>query len=133
MLSDPTNRRLVFGDSTPLTLNRYTAAAKTGTTDNFTDAWTVGHTPSLATAVWMGNPDAHPMASGSDGMVVAAPAWNRFMQGAFDRLGKGDERLTPPGDLDMKWVDGRPAWFLPGTSADTSPRPLPNGVSVGSG
>lgn len=48
-------------------------------------------------------------------------------------MGKGDERLTPPGDLDMKWVDGMPAWFLPGTSADTSPRPLPNGVSVGSG
>lgn len=133
MLSDPSNRRLVFGDSTPLTLNGYTAAAKTGTTDNFTDAWTVGYTPSLATAVWMGNPDAHPMASGSDGMVVAAPAWNQFMQGALDRLGRGDERFTPPGDLDMKWVDGRPAWFLPGTSPDTSPRPLPDGVSVGSG
>ena len=133
MMSDPTNRKLVFGDSTPLTLNGYTAAAKTGTTDNFTDAWTVGYTPSLATAVWMGNPDAHPMASGSDGMVVAAPAWNQFMRGALDRLGRGDEWFTPPGDLDMQWVNGRPAWFLPGTSPETSPRPLPSGVSASSG
>src|SRR5262249_56465387 len=46
MLSDPTNRKLVFGDSTPLSLNGYTAAAKTGTTDNFTDDWTVGYRPS---------------------------------------------------------------------------------------
>ena len=133
MMSDPTNRKLVFGDSTPLTLNGYTAAAKTGTTDNFTDAWTVGYTPSLATAVWIGNPDAHPMASGSDGMVVAAPAWNQFMRGALDRLGRGDEWFTPPGDLDMQWVNGRPAWFLPGTSPETSPRPLPSGVSASSG
>ena len=133
MLSDPTNRRLVFGDSTPLTLHGYTAAAKTGTTDNFTDAWTVGYTPSLATAVWMGNPDAHSMAPGSDGMVVAAPAWNQFMQGALDRLGRGDEWFTPPSDLDMQWVDGRPAWFLPGTSPEISPAALPSGVSVGSG
>ncbi|HKA51486.1 MAG TPA: transglycosylase domain-containing protein [Candidatus Dormibacteraeota bacterium] len=139
MLSDPTNRRLVFGDSTPLTLNGYTAAAKTGTTDNFTDAWTVGYTPSLATAVWMGNSDSHPMAPGSEGMQVAAPTWNRFMQGALDRIGRGNEWYVPPSDLDMQWVDGRPAWFLPGTSADTSrdnntsPAALPSGVYVGNG
>ncbi|HKA08884.1 MAG TPA: transglycosylase domain-containing protein [Candidatus Dormibacteraeota bacterium] len=137
MLSDPTNRRLVFGDSTPLTLNGYTAAAKTGTTDNFTDAWTVGYTPSLATAVWMGNSDSHPMAPGSEGMQVAAPTWNRFMQGALDRIGRGNEWYVPPSDLDMQWVNGRPAWFLPGTSADTSintsPPALPSGVSVGNG
>jgi membrane peptidoglycan carboxypeptidase len=137
MLSDPTNRKLVFGDSTPLTLNGYTAAAKTGTTDNFTDAWTVGYTPSLATAVWMGNSDSQPMAPGSDGMEVAAPTWNRFMQRALDQMGRGNEWFAPPSDLDMQWVNGRPAWFLPGTSADTSrdtsPPALPYGVSVGHG
>src|SRR5215472_5297914 len=137
MLSDPTNRKLVFGDSTPLTLNGYTAAAKTGTTDNFTDAWTVGYTPSLATAIWMGNSDSHPMAPGSDAMEVAAPTWNRFMQRALDQLGRGNEWYAPPPNLDMQWVNGRQAWFLPGTSADTStdtsPPALPNGVSVGHG
>ncbi len=134
MLSDPANRRLVFGDSTPLTLIGYRAAAKTGTSDDFTDAWTVGYTPSLATAVWMGNPGAQPMRPGSDGMDVAAPAWNQFMQRALDRLRKGDEWYAPPSDLDMLWVDGRPAWFMAGTSADdTSPSVLPSGVSIAAG
>jgi membrane peptidoglycan carboxypeptidase len=131
MLSDETNRMRVFGDSTPLTLAGHTAAAKTGTTDNFTDAWTVGYTPSLATAVWMGNADFHPMVEGSDGMLVAAPAWQEFMQGALDQMGKGDEWYAPPPDLDMQWVSGKPAWFLPGTSPDTRPPEPPDGVHVG--
>jgi membrane peptidoglycan carboxypeptidase len=133
MLTDETNRRLVFGDTTPLRLSGHTAAAKTGTTDDFTDAWTVGYTPSLATAVWMGNADSSPMLSGSDGMVVAAPAWQRFMQDALDQMGKGDEWYVPPADVAMQWVNGRPAWFLPGTSPGTPPPALPDGVHLGDG
>src|SRR5215472_1976003 len=133
MLSDPANRTMVFGGSTPLTLTGHTAAGKTGTTDGFTDAWAVGYTPSLATAVWMGNPDSHSMAPDTDGMAVAAPAWNQFMQRGLDRLGRGDEWYVPPPDLDVQWVNGRPAWFLPGTWPDMSQQPLPDGVSMGAG
>src|SRR5262249_54279641 len=55
MLSNDANRAMIFGRGTPLTLPGRTVAAKTGTTDNFADGWTVGYTPSLAAAVWMGN------------------------------------------------------------------------------
>ena len=133
MLADKTNRTRVFGESTPLTLEGHTAAAKTGTTDDFTDAWTVGYTPSLATAVWMGNADSHPMAEGSDGMLVAAPAWHTFMQGALDRLGKGDEWYAPPPNVDTEWVNGVPAWFLSGTSPTTVPPAPPSWVHFGDG
>jgi membrane peptidoglycan carboxypeptidase len=133
MLSDPANRTMVFGQNTPLSLAGHRAAAKTGTTDDFTDAWTVGYTPSLATAVWMGNADFSSMTPGSDGMYVAAPAWHEFMQSALDQLNKGDEWYPQPSDLTTQMVDGRPAYFLPGTSASTPPPPLPGSVRLGDG
>jgi len=101
MLSDPANRRLAFGASTPLDLPGRHAAAKTGTSETFTDGWTVGWTPSLAAAVWMGNADGRPMATGTDGVDVAAAAWHDFMTGALDHLGRGDQWYTQPA--------GRPA------------------------
>jgi membrane peptidoglycan carboxypeptidase len=126
MLSDDANRTLIFGPTTPLTLPGRHAAAKTGTSDWFTDAWTVGYSPSLATAIWVGNASAQPMASGSDGIFVAAPAWHGFMQGALDWLGKGDEWYAPPADVSTETVSGRPAYFLPGTSPSTAAPPPPS-------
>jgi membrane peptidoglycan carboxypeptidase len=133
MLSDAANRALIFGRNTPLTLAGHRAAAKTGTTDKFNDAWTIGYTPSLATAVWMGNTDNSPMTSGSDGIYVAAPAWHEFMQAALDRMNRGDEWFQQPADVTMDNVNGRPAWFLAGTSAATPPPPLPSTVHVAGG
>ena len=131
MLADPTNRTMVFGQDTPLSLSGHTAAAKTGTADNFTDAWAVGYTPSLATAVWMGNADFSQMTAGSDGMYVAAPAWHEFMQGALDQLNKGDEWFPQPWDVSAQMIDGRAAYFLPGTSPFIEPPPLPSGLRMG--
>jgi penicillin-binding protein 1A len=54
-------------------------AAKTGTTQEFRDAWTVGFTPNIAVGVWAGNNDSRPMRAGADGSFVAAPIWNKFM------------------------------------------------------
>jgi membrane carboxypeptidase/penicillin-binding protein len=56
-----------------------TVAAKTGTTSQFRDAWTVGYTPSLVAGVWAGNNDNRPMKAGADGVFVAAPIWHDFM------------------------------------------------------
>src|SRR6266487_882902 len=55
ILSDDTNRQLIFGMNTPLHLPDRRAAAKTGTTDSFKDALTIGFTPDLATVVWVGD------------------------------------------------------------------------------
>jgi membrane peptidoglycan carboxypeptidase len=117
MLSDDADRSPIFGPGTPLVLPGRHAAAKTGTADGFVDAWTVGYTPSLATAIWVGNADSRPMAPGSDGIFVAAPAWHGFMQGALDYLRKGDEWYQPPPDVRTDSADGRPVYFLQGASS----------------
>jgi penicillin-binding protein 1A len=56
------------------------AAGKTGTTDDFTDAWFVGYTPKLSTAVWVGHPNARTTLGGSAfGGTLAAPIWHDYM------------------------------------------------------
>ena len=65
------------------------AAGKTGTTTNFRDAWFVGYTPDLVTAVWLGNDDYKPM-SESYGGNIPARIWARFMRGALDKVAKHD-------------------------------------------
>jgi penicillin-binding protein 1A len=60
------------------------AAGKTGTTDESKDAWFVGYTPELSTAVWVGYPDAGVAMPGAQGGEYAAPVWNAFMQPASD-------------------------------------------------
>jgi membrane peptidoglycan carboxypeptidase len=123
IMSDDNNRAMIFGRGSPLTLPGRRVAAKTGTTDDFKDAWTVGYTPSLATAVWFGNPDWSAMVQGSDGVFVAAPAWHNFMQSALDTLGKGGDDWfgEPPGLLHFSG-----GWFLPGTSPSTPAPALPS-------
>jgi membrane peptidoglycan carboxypeptidase len=127
IMSDDNNRAMIFGRGTPLTLPGRRVAAKTGTTDDFKDAWTIGYTPTLATAVWFGNPDWSAMVTGSDGVFVAAPAWHNYMQGALDALGKtaSDWFSEPPG---LQHING--AWFLPGTSPSTPAPPLPSWVQT---
>jgi penicillin-binding protein 1A len=58
------------------------AAGKTGTAENLDNAWFVGYTPQLSTAVWVGFPQANlPMANGFGG-ALAAPIWADYMQQA---------------------------------------------------
>ncbi len=79
VLSDNNARAPVFGSANKLVIPGRTVAAKTGTTQEFHDAWTVGYTPSLAAGVWAGNNDNQAMTAGADGSYVAAPIWNSFM------------------------------------------------------
>jgi penicillin-binding protein 1A len=66
------------------------AAGKTGTTSSFRDAWFVGFTPDLVTAVWLGNDDYTPM-NESYGGNIPARIWARFMKAALAG--------TPPHDF----------------------------------
>lgn len=83
ILSDNSARGLIFGTNTPLQMGSRPVAAKTGTTQDFRDGWTMGYTPSLVAGVWTGNNDNSPMGSKSDGVVTAGPIWNTFMRGAL--------------------------------------------------
>jgi len=82
ILADNEARTPVFGPNSSLKLSR-PAAAKTGTTDDWRDAWTIGYTPELVTGVWVGNADNSSMTqvAGSRG---AAPIWHNFMEKALD-------------------------------------------------
>ncbi len=66
------------------------AAGKTGTTSNYTDAWFVGYTPKLSTAVWVGYPNSDVFMNDVNGLgpgyggTLAAPIWKDFMESASD-------------------------------------------------
>jgi 1A family penicillin-binding protein len=74
ILSDNAARTPLFGVNSPLRLSR-PAAAKTGTTNDFRDSWTVGYTPDIVVGVWMGNADNRAMENLS-GLAGAAPIWH---------------------------------------------------------
>jgi penicillin-binding protein 1A len=59
------------------------AAGKTGTTNDYDDAWFVGYTPELVTGVWVGRDDHDPLGDGETGGKVAAPIWLEFMKEAM--------------------------------------------------
>jgi penicillin-binding protein 1A len=62
------------------------AAGKTGTVDDFTDAWFVGYTPKLATSVWVGHAtDRRTLGPGAAGGEVAAPIWGQYMKVAHGK------------------------------------------------
>lgn len=79
IMTNNENRAWVFGENSPLAFKDRLVAAKTGTTNEFRDGWTIGYTPSLAVGVWAGNNDNSPMTEGADGVNVAAPIWRAFL------------------------------------------------------
>ncbi|QQG49986.1 MAG: PBP1A family penicillin-binding protein [Candidatus Berkelbacteria bacterium] len=62
-----------------LTLNGRPAASKTGTTNAYRDAWTLGYTPQFVTGVWAGNNDNSSM-NNAGGSIAAAPIWDEYME-----------------------------------------------------
>ncbi len=80
ILADNNARAYAFGVKNWLTLGSRPIAAKTGTTNDYRDAWTIGYTPSLVTGVWVGNNDNTKMKKGAAGGTVAAPIWHDYMK-----------------------------------------------------
>jgi penicillin-binding protein 1A len=108
------------GTGTRATLRDRPAAGKTGTTDNYGDAWFVGYTPQLVTAVWVGYPnELRPMRTEFRGRPVTggtlpAEVWRRFMTGALRVDGEEPEQFTSPpylGAQSARIVD-RGGWKL---------------------
>jgi len=86
IMSDNEARLPEFPLNGPLELsNNRPAAAKTGTTNDFRDNWTIGYTPQIVTAVWAGNNDNTPMED-VDGITGAAPIWHNFMEQATSSM-----------------------------------------------
>ena len=91
ILADRRARIPAFGTPNPLELdNNRPAAAKTGTTNDFTDNWIIGYTPQLAAGVWMGNTDASQKMTDLPGARGAAFIWHAVMEYALR-----DEPIVP--------------------------------------
>ncbi len=99
VLSDEEARIGAFGSPNPLELGR-PAAAKTGTTNDFLDNWTLGYTPQLVTGVWVGNSDSSPMENVT-GLTGAAPIWHAVMKYATRDLPPGRWE-QPAGIVNMR-------------------------------
>ena len=85
ILSDNEMRTPVFGANSQLYIPGFAVAAKTGTTQEYRDAWTIGYTKNLVAGVWVGNNDNTAMRN-APGVVVASPIWNQFMRNALPLL-----------------------------------------------
>jgi membrane peptidoglycan carboxypeptidase len=102
VLSDDSARAEVFGAGGPLTVKGRPVAAKTGTTNDYKDAWTMGYTPSLVTGVWVGNNDGAKMTQ-AGGSIAAAPIWHDYMTKALE--GSKVEQFQKPSGIKTVTLD----------------------------
>lgn len=83
ILSDASARGPSFGEA--LSFPGKEVAAKTGTTNNYRDAWVLGYTPNIAIGVWAGNNDNTSMEKKVAGFI-AAPMWHKFFEEALKKF-----------------------------------------------
>src|SRR3989344_4723889 len=95
ILSNVELRSGLFTASLPLTqVPGYQVALKTGTTNDYVDAWTFGYTPNLVAGVWAGNNNRQPLGQGGTSLLAAVPMWHSFMSRALPALPV--EYFNPP-------------------------------------
>ncbi len=108
ILSNNPARSIEFAGDNVLTMQDWDdrpVAAKTGTTDNFQDNWTIGYTPDLVVGVWSGNANGAYMSNNVVGITGAAPIWHDVIeytsgkcdQGCGDLKFPADQFVPPPG------------------------------------
>jgi len=103
-------------------------AGKTGTTNNASDVWFIGYTPSIVAGFWFGFDEPRSMGSGAAGGRLAAPAWAEWYKGGWRETAGGDASWDPPDGMIMRvidpttgylanqWCPNRQSeWFKPGT------------------
>lgn len=102
ILSDPVAREALTGGSELFNFSGRDVAMKTGTTNDYRDAWTIGYTPNLVIGTWAGNNDNSSMERRVSGFIVG-PIWSEVMkyaiarrpEAAFTRSETSDENLKP--------------------------------------
>jgi len=87
ILSDNEARTPMFGPNSALHIEGYQVAVKTGTTQDYRDAWTIGYAPSISVGVWVGNNNNEPMFK-QPGVILAGPIWHNFMEFALSKFPK---------------------------------------------
>lgn len=83
-----------YGDLESVTY-KWNAAGKTGTTDDFRDAWFIGYNRKLVTGIWVGFDDNSTLGTGQSGAVAALPAWPHIMKRAIELDSPKNNRGRP--------------------------------------
>ncbi len=92
ILSDNVARTPLYGPNSVIYFPGRDVAVKTGTTNDYRDAWIIGYTPSVVVGTWAGNNDNSPMAKKVSGLIVA-PMWRAFMDEVLKNV--PNETFTP--------------------------------------
>jgi 1A family penicillin-binding protein len=125
ILADNNARAMEFGRNSPLNIPNHLVSVKTGTTDNKRDNWTIGYTPNLLTAVWVGNNDNSPMNPRlASGITGAAPIWNKIMSTLLSKSNKTLEVYPEPENIVAKTCRGKTEFFIRGTEDSTFCQPI---------
>jgi 1A family penicillin-binding protein len=103
ILTDNRARTAAFGANNPLKMP-FPAAAKTGTTDDNRDSWTMGYTPELAVGVWVGNSDNSEMLKVT-GAIGAAVVWHNMMETFYNTPEFVDLVRDPDGSLTREFPE----------------------------
>ena len=103
ILSDNKARQIVFGPNNSLNIAGWQIGAKTGTTNDRRDNWTLGGNQHIAVGVWVGNNDNSPMGALVSGVSGAAPIWRKIILEALNGLPR--VRFEPPDGVVQMDVD----------------------------
>ncbi|MFA6340765.1 MAG: penicillin-binding protein [Candidatus Paceibacterota bacterium] len=101
VLSDNAAKIPAYGANSPLFFPGKQVASKTGTTNDYKDAWTLGYTPEVSVGAWVGNNDNTPMEKKVAGMIVA-PMWHELMGAALASTTGETFRKPKAMDPDLK-------------------------------
>lgn len=112
ILSDNVARTPAFGANSALYFPGFEVAVKTGTTNDYKDAWIIGYTPSIVVGTWAGNNDSSSMAKKVSGFIVA-PLWHEFMQVIMEKYPAGQFIKPIPTDQSVPNII-KGVWNVPG-------------------
>ena len=116
ILADNKARIPAFGSNNSLNIPGYTVSVKTGTTNDYRDAWTVGYTPNVVVGVWVGNNDNTPM-NKAPGSLGAAPIFKRLMIYLLEEYDMAGEMSKPTNVVGKPCYAGKTEYFLKGTES----------------
>ena len=123
ILSDSQLRAGLFQSSLSLTqFDGYQVALKTGTTNDYRDAWVIGYTPFITVGVWAGNSDYTPMQKKGGSILAAVPIWSDFLKKVINQFPQ--ETFTPPDPLisTKPMLSGQYINILPTNTSTSSPQ-----------
>jgi penicillin-binding protein 1A len=98
---------------------KHPVAGKTGTTNDYTDAWFIGFSPSITCGVWVGFDEKKPLGEKETGGQAALPIWIDFMRAAIVQPGRKDEAFLRPLDDSKKATVKKVAALMPRRAGDS--------------